>query len=253
MRRLKTQGFTLIELLVVIAIIGVLATLLMPALLKAKEKANQVKCGNNLGQLAKGAFSYSTDNRFFPHTVKPGTMETSGVGTSVASQCIQTLIWGNYVDNSESFICPSSPDAFIVMSSAAKVDTRIWNWGGTDATSPNSSPVGPSAPSNEPILSAQTELSYGWTYRQITSNSQSTFLVAGDKSRYSIGTDGASGTTAGGGHSNNMVGNHKDCMIAVLVDSHTQRFLPTDSGVNTVTICNNSGEAGYLGVLADGT
>ncbi|QDU62859.1 hypothetical protein Pan216_37320 [Planctomycetes bacterium Pan216] len=81
--RESRRAFTLVELLVVIAIIGVLVSLLLPAVQQAREAASRAQCANNLKQLGVALHNYHESHRVMPPGVLGIVNASSGSNTLV--------------------------------------------------------------------------------------------------------------------------------------------------------------------------
>jgi prepilin-type N-terminal cleavage/methylation domain-containing protein/prepilin-type processing-associated H-X9-DG protein len=124
----KSNGFTLIELLVVIAIIAILAAMLLPALSRAKQRAMQIKCVNNLKQLDLAYIMYQGD--------------FNGVGIDYASYGLWMPVMVKYYAQVHQIrFCPSAIDKGDL--TTQKGDAKhSWNYGTPAADGNNVGSVG---------------------------------------------------------------------------------------------------------------
>ncbi len=152
MKNPERRGFTLVELLVVIGIISMLIALLLPALLSGQEEANQVKCKNNIKQIAMAMTQFAMKKGRYP-----GFADTRVVDSGIAARGAMTIDVGwapqlfpyldmedrlrdfqercavprdpndpdsprRWIEYVELFVCPSDPPDFDTSTCASAAD-----------------------------------------------------------------------------------------------------------------------------------
>lgn len=128
------KAFTLIELLVVIAIIALLLSIVLPGLKKAKEKAAEIVCRNNLKSLQTGQLIYWSENKNRPYP---------RIGAAGVERLWLNVIAGNLGDIEKVRFCPSAdtgkvkgdPDYSMTSSTQVRGQARKpWHWWGAGYT-----------------------------------------------------------------------------------------------------------------------
>ena len=125
----RRGAFTLIELLVVIAIIAILAALLLPALARAKERAQRIQCLSNVHQIMLALNSYSTDNKDkLPRLDPPGNAAWLWDMPWDAGEAMLSSM----SKQKKAFYCPGTAPRFTDTENFADdraPQRNLWDWG----------------------------------------------------------------------------------------------------------------------------
>ncbi len=221
-----------------VCLLGVLATLLMPALTKAKSRANRTKCSNNLRQVGLAMIMYADDKRFYPHVGPTGSLD-GDVTSSDSPRIARALLWYGYHDAPEGLICPDSYDLAWAGGNAPTAGVGAqgaWFWGGGAVPATGLSPFVDGQ--SDPALDQTTELSYGWTRRGLSSNTPATATISADRARRS---DPAAFDV--------LAGNHGDGWNVGYADGTVSWVVPALPAADALTSTDtNDPEAGFLSI-----
>jgi prepilin-type N-terminal cleavage/methylation domain-containing protein/prepilin-type processing-associated H-X9-DG protein len=224
MHRVKARGFTLIELLVVIAIIAILAAILFPVFVTAKEKGRQCKCATQCRQIAIAIVRYADDNNnWIVKSADPNHTINTPQGQ-------RSMLWNDilkpYIRSRDFQICPSRS-----LKKVTSISDLEINWG-----------LGVSHPTICGFWDSERK-------RMPQIRRPSKTLVAGDVARVTNPTrppddwiegeasfifrtpaNGTYYTDYASGAADHIIGRHNGRANCVFLDGHAQSMKPSELG-----------------------